>query len=174
MSSAHDGLNLGSWWYGALKLQAGLSRWRYRQLLLPHRALVPDEVNYHPEVVEPQIDDSSGRIVYRRTEFDPVRVLQARSDLDIDPSLVLFHELGDPGTRMAVSDDTQMNLLRGLSHPVRLSSRYSAGKAVSVTQAQNTFRLCAASAGHFLASAANTPSDSAIALTGGVPATSRP
>src|SRR5215831_12620332 len=113
MSSAHDGLNLGSWWYGALKLQAGLSRWRYQQLLLPHRALVPDEVNYHPEVVEPQIDDSSGRIVYRRTEFDPVRVLQARSDLDIDPSPVLLHELGDPGTRMAVSDDTHMNLLRG-------------------------------------------------------------
>jgi len=39
------------------------------------------EVNYHQEVVEPQIDDSKGRIVYRRTEFDPVRVLQAPSDL---------------------------------------------------------------------------------------------
>src|SRR3954468_14797789 len=72
---------------------------------------LPDEVNYHPEVVEPQIDDCSGRIVYRRTEFDPVHVSQARSDLDIAPSPVLLRELGDPGTRMAVSNDTHMNFL---------------------------------------------------------------
>src|SRR5215469_6981519 len=144
MSSAHDGLNLGSWWYGALKLQAGLSRWRYQQLLLPHRALVPDEVNYYPEVVEPQIDDSSGRIVYRRSEFDPVRVLQAGSDLEIVPSPVLLHELGDPGTRMAVSNDTHMNLQRGLSHPVRLSSAIALQcreGSLSSPTAQDTFTL---------------------------------
>src|SRR5215469_8416447 len=137
MSSAHDGLNLGSWWYGALKLQAGLSRWRYQQLLLPHRALVPDEVNYYPEVVEPQIDDSSGRIVYRRSEFDPVRVLQAGSDLDIGPSSVLFHELGDPTTRIAASDDTHVNLLCGLCHArAPFISRCSAGKPMAATPYQ--------------------------------------
>src|SRR5215471_7773083 len=93
MSGPQDGLNLVSWWCGVLVL---------------------DEVNYHPEIVKPQIDDSSRRIVDRPAEFDPVRVLQAWSDLDIDPSPVLFHELGDPATRIAASDDTHVNLLCGL------------------------------------------------------------
>jgi hypothetical protein len=39
------------------------------------------------------------------------------------------------------------------------------GRQFQLPKAQNTFRLCAASAGHFLASAANTASDLAIALT---------
>ena len=126
---------------------------------------MPDEVNYHPEVVGAQIDDSSGRIVYRRTELDPVRVLQAWSDLDIDPSSVLLHELGDPGTRMAVSDDTHMNLQRGLSHPVRLSSRYSAtvqGRQSQLPNSAKHLPLVCGVRRPLLASAANTPSDSAI------------